>query len=232
MIGDRLKFERVRLGLSQTAFGEIAGAAKRTVIDWEKGATSPTAVQLSALVKHGLRVAYVLTGEVCAEDELPDAPLAQEIVDSYTAGRKETADDQEYVSVPLYDVRASAGHGVAVHSEQIVNHLAFRHDWLRAQFGVSRPDIALIEVYGDSMSPTLSNGDLVLIDTRVERVVGSSVYVLQHDGHLLVKRIQQMMDGSLVIKSDNPAYSPETVPAEQAGDVRVVGRVVWSGRRM
>lgn len=62
MIGDRLKEERERLGLTQPAFAAIAGVSKRTVIDWQNGVSSPTAVQLSALMAAGLDGAYLLTG--------------------------------------------------------------------------------------------------------------------------------------------------------------------------
>ena len=60
--GERLKEERARLGLSQPALGEIAGATKWTVINWEKGDSSPDAVQLGALAEKGLDVLYVVTG--------------------------------------------------------------------------------------------------------------------------------------------------------------------------
>lgn len=63
MLGDRLKNERVRLNLTQPAFAEIAGAAKRTVIDWEKGVSSPTASQLALLAAADLDVLYVVTGQ-------------------------------------------------------------------------------------------------------------------------------------------------------------------------
>lgn len=75
MIGDRLKAERERLGLTQPEFAEVAGAKKRTLIDWEKGVSSPTAVQLAALATVGVDVLYVLTGErsqpVAPTQELP-----------------------------------------------------------------------------------------------------------------------------------------------------------------
>lgn len=63
MIGERLKEERKRLGLTQPGLAEVAGAAKRTVIDWEKGVSSPTAAQLEALARVGMDVLYVVTGE-------------------------------------------------------------------------------------------------------------------------------------------------------------------------
>lgn len=59
----RLKQERERLGLTQPALADVAGAAKRTVVDWEKGVSSPTAVQLAALAVAGADVLYILTGQ-------------------------------------------------------------------------------------------------------------------------------------------------------------------------
>lgn len=63
MIGERLKSERERLRMTQPAFAEAAGAKKRTLIDWEKGISSPTAVQLAALIAIGVDALYILTGQ-------------------------------------------------------------------------------------------------------------------------------------------------------------------------
>ncbi len=87
MIDVRLKEERERLGLSQPLFAQAAGAAKRTLADWEKGVSSPTAVQLSALAKIGVDVLYILTGQrsqpVPESASLP--PRVRALVDNYEA---------------------------------------------------------------------------------------------------------------------------------------------------
>jgi len=62
MLNSRLKEERTRLGLTQQAFAEFSLAKKRTIADWEKGVSSPTAVQLEALSIIGFDVLYVITG--------------------------------------------------------------------------------------------------------------------------------------------------------------------------
>jgi len=67
MIGKRLKEERERLGFKQPDFALIAGASKRTLIDWEQGKTSPSAVQLSALSDAGADAQYIITGTRHAE---------------------------------------------------------------------------------------------------------------------------------------------------------------------
>lgn len=63
MINFRLKEERERLGLTQPQLAEVAMSSKRTVIDWEKGVSSPTTVQLAALAEAGADVLYIVAGQ-------------------------------------------------------------------------------------------------------------------------------------------------------------------------
>jgi phage repressor protein C with HTH and peptisase S24 domain len=137
-----------------------------------------------------------------------------------------------YVYVPRYEVAASAGGGAVIHSEQIVDHLSFKAEWVHNTLGVPVNDLALINVLGDSMEPVLSDGDLILIDMGTRRVKDNAIYVLQLNGSLLVKRIQRKLDGSVMVKSDNVIYEPEMVTTEMLNSLNVIGRVVWCGRRM
>lgn len=210
-IGARLREERERLGLNQTDFAGLGEASKHSQIDWENDKSAPNARFLAAIAEAGVDVRYVVTGERGATS-------------AHATGG--------FVMVPRYDVRASAGHGATVTSEQVVDHLAFREEWVRNALGVAQKDLALITVKGDSMEPTLSNGDLILVDMHTQSIGDNAVYVLRNDGQLLVKRVQRKLDGSIVIKSDNVAYDPETIDARSAGKLKVVGRVVWAGRRM
>lgn len=138
----------------------------------------------------------------------------------------------DFVLVPRYDIAGSAGHGSLVSSEQVVDYLAFRADWVRNVLGVAQKDLVLISVKGDSMAPTLSDGDLILVDRSRERIEDSGIYVIHLDDALLVKRIQRHLDGTLTVRSDNERYSAEQVSAESATSLRVVGRVVWACRRV
>lgn len=60
--GERLREERERLGLSQSAFGELGGVLKRAQINYEKGERQPDAAYLSAIADAGADVLYILTG--------------------------------------------------------------------------------------------------------------------------------------------------------------------------
>lgn len=107
MIGMRLKEERERLGFTQPAFAEIAGAKKRTLIDWEKGISSPTAVQLAALVRAGVDALYVLLGS-------SNRALTPDLTDNQNGATSHqlTSDEQELLA--LYRAAPLAGKMAAV----------------------------------------------------------------------------------------------------------------------
>ena len=61
-IFSRLKSEREKLGFTQPDVAELVGVGKTTVINWEKGASTPDATQLAKLSAAGADVVYILTG--------------------------------------------------------------------------------------------------------------------------------------------------------------------------
>ena len=133
---------------------------------------------------------------------------------------------------PRYEIEAGAGPGRDVQSEQVVDFVSFKEEWVKNFLRVPRENLALLSVKGDSMNPTLNDGDMILVDLRANRIDDSAIYVLEFDDALLVKRIQRKLDGSVVIKSDNSLYEPEVLQKDRAVELRITGRVVWSGRRM
>ncbi|EGV2900927.1 helix-turn-helix transcriptional regulator [Salmonella enterica] len=62
-IGQRLREERERLGLSQAALGEIGGVRKQAQLLYENGERKPDAAYLSAVSKFGVDIQYVIVGE-------------------------------------------------------------------------------------------------------------------------------------------------------------------------
>lgn len=62
-IAERLKEERERLGMSQTAFAALVGATRKTLFNWETGVASPSADALAEWAAHGLDALYVISGD-------------------------------------------------------------------------------------------------------------------------------------------------------------------------
>lgn len=136
--------------------------------------------------------------------------------------------DKAFVKVPRLDVEASAGSGSSVGGEITVGEYHFDARWLARLTRGKPTDLSIISVTGDSMAPTLGNGDDVLVNTG-DRRIRDGVYVLRRDDDLIVKRLGvSPASGSLTVASDNPAYPTWTdVPPET---IVVIGRVVWAGR--
>lgn len=135
------------------------------------------------------------------------------------------------VVVPRLALGASAGAGTLDEDERASDAMAFNERWLRDLGG--RPDsLSIIRVDGESMAPTLGNGDDIMVDRSdgAERL-RDGIYVLRLDDVLMVKRVAMTLRRDrFSIRSDNPAY-PSWEDIDPAS-VAIVGRVIWAGRRM
>jgi phage repressor protein C with HTH and peptisase S24 domain len=140
--------------------------------------------------------------------------------------------DDAYVLLPLYGVQGGAGAGTVVETEEVEDLLAFKREWITRELRSSPDDLSLIYVRGESMVPTLNPGDVILVERNHRATVSDGIYVIRMGEALLVKRLQFLPEGELMVTSDNPAYQPFRVSTrERAEDFSIIGRVVWAGRR-
>jgi phage repressor protein C with HTH and peptisase S24 domain len=193
---------------------------------WLKGEAEPSRERLVALARAaGVGVAWLAEGEgpVPAFEAVggggrrtggPDAALE--------------LDWSQFVLLPHRAEAAAAG-SVTPSNPSGTEWMALRHDWIRAVCKVEPGELVLETATGESMTPTIRDGNTLLIDTTDRTFRNYGIYVLEINGQRLVKRVQRKHDGSLVLISDNTAYQPDTVDKAAADDVTVVGRVVWSG---
>lgn len=247
-IGIRLKTAREKLGKTQSEFAEIAadfgapGVTRQSQAKYEKGLATASSAYLASIAAAGVDVLYVLTGiEAKAHQKLASLGQAMEIIDSIavtfeekkllgTALAKQML-HAEYVQVPHHNVQASAGGGSIISDESVVDHLAFKREWITQSLGCQPDKICVIQVRGDSMTPTINDADLLLLDLRLLSQKSEGVYVIQLQGSLLVKRLRFKMNGAVEVISDNPRYSTETLTNKEAEQLSVLGRVVWHGRK-
>lgn len=144
-----------------------------------------------------------------------------------TAPVGQRASMAEWADIPRLPLGASAGPGALTSEEIPSGRLRFSNRWLKAQ-GLEPAMLSVIEVEGDSMEPSLRDGDEILVD-RTPRPLRAGIHVIRLDDVLLVKRLEPGPGGTLRVISDNGAYPRTERPVE---DVEVIGRVVWKGGRL
>ncbi len=157
------------------------------------------------------------------DEGLLGAPAVRQ---SSSKGRKAS---DGLLRIKQLQVGASAGPG-SLADDEYAESMGFAPKWLR-RLGTDPANLSLIVVDGDSMDPTLGDGDDIMVDhSASSRPLRDGIYVLRMDDVLLVKRIAMGPSGKLTIRSDNPQYPDwDDVKPES---VNIIGRVVWTGRRL
>ena len=218
---DRLASERARFWPSQQLAADFFGVSRVTWGLCERGKATPSGDVLAGLAARGADVLYILTGARATASA------------SVATKESETSElnNLDFVLVPRHDVAASAGNGAVIHDEQIVDHLAFKREWLTQIMGCAPDKVCVIQVRGDSMTPTINDADLLLLDMRVVNQRSEGVYVIQLQGSLLVKRLRFKINGAVDVISDNQRYGTETLTSKEAEQLTVLGRVVWHGSK-
>ncbi|SMQ59422.1 Peptidase S24-like [Altererythrobacter xiamenensis] len=146
---------------------------------------------------------------------------------SYGAAPAATTSRGQWVDVPRLDVGASAGPGALPDAEVPFDAFRFSARWLREQ-GLEGAKLSAITVEGDSMEPLLRDGDEILVD-RAPRAFRDGVHVVRLGDTVMVKRVASQGAGRFALLSQNLAYPPVDVAAE---DLEIIGRVVWKGGRI
>ncbi|MCT2560069.1 S24 family peptidase [Tsuneonella sp. YG55] len=136
------------------------------------------------------------------------------------------------IEIPVLNVDASAGFGAIAESETAHTRFGFDERWLGRLTRAKSASLSIIHVLGDSMEPTLSDGDEVLVDASDQGSrLRDGIYVLRADDALVVKRVTLKPGGrKITISSDNSAY-PSWDDVDRS-EIQVVGRVIWFGRAL
>lgn len=212
---------RKELGLSQAEVSIRAfGRADNTAIQSLKKGSSPAIDRVAAMAK-------ALGLDLYLGPFRDPAPAECMVLES-----------GEYAHIPLHDALLAAGGGACNVSEEVVDSLAFKQDWLK-RLGIPASAARVARVHGDSMQPSLWHGDVILIDTNSSDPAirakdrkdqrRSPIYAIIDSGEARVKRVQRIATDAMLLLSDNPDYPPEVRQGKDLLDLTIIGRVAWWG---
>lgn len=137
---------------------------------------------------------------------------------------------EEPVLIPMRDVSASAGPGAENGEEPIIGYLRFPEAFVRS-WGRSLVSVEAIQARGDSMYPTIHDGQWVLIDRADCLLADGLVYGFRTPDGLRLKRFQKAIDGTPMLVSDNrDLYAVERLSPSDFNQLRVAGRAFLTPR--
>lgn len=159
-----------------------------------------------------------------------DAHYWQLTEDYETSGVSEESkpEFEKFVNISFLDIELAAGSGFCGAQESTQDLIPISKDWI-FENSYSEASLKAVTVRGDSMSPRIQDGDVLLINTADSKPNSGNVYAIAVDDELRVKRLVKRMDGSWIISSDNktnPAYVDETISHHNFEKLRIIGRAV------
>ncbi|MCZ4089359.1 S24 family peptidase [Sinorhizobium psoraleae] len=102
-------------------------------------------------------------------------------------------------------------------------------EWMLSRMGVRAPHVAAFPSQGDSMTPTINDGDVVFVDTRHRVPSPPGIYALADEfGGVIVKRLEVTSRPgeetiTVRISSDNPRHLDRELTLEE---ITIVGRYI------
>tara|TARA_E500000178_G_scaffold347857_1_gene401904 strand:- start:132 stop:797 length:666 start_codon:yes stop_codon:yes gene_type:complete len=120
-------------------------------------------------------------------------------------------------SVPEYSLQEFSGKGEFENSQSIDRYLKLPSDWLP-----EHDKICAVRVVGDSMYPSIGNGDSVVVEFQ-SACTSDGLYLVRIDNSLSIKRLQKEF-GLIRIISDNNIYREMNVKLNDNNDFNIIGR--------
>lgn len=219
-LSDRLRARTQQLGLSPAHVAEMAGVNRSFVYDILRGRSARPGIDRLADVARVLKVEREWLihgiGEVEGASPFIDNP------------------DDAFVAIAHATPRPSMGGGAVVAEDGDTPGRAyhFRQSWIRQKLKANPSQLRIMHVAGDSMVPTLQDGDAVLVDMTRQLPNPPGIFVLDDGMGLVAKRLEHIPNSdppAVRVISDNKLY-PEYERTDD--EIRIIGRIRWFAREI
>lgn len=204
---------------------QASGVSRNSQVAYEGGKTAPSVEYLFAIEELGVDLNALFGGH-------PEpSPAVDFLARRYIEGVNESDDMavSPTVLLPEIDIGYSMGGGLVIQDHAEAVAVPFPRNWLRPLIKGSFEQLFVARGEGDSMQPTLLDGDIVIIDTAQNAINSQDRLWCMTYGDLgMIKRVRTLPDGGIDVISDNPAVRSFKA---YDGEVQIIGRVVWIGRK-
>ncbi|MEV5031609.1 helix-turn-helix transcriptional regulator [Sphingobium sp. LMC3-1-1.1] len=113
---------------------------------------------------------------------------------------------------------------------EVLGLVPFKQDWLHGLYDGPLDKLKVVRGRGDSMEPTIREGDTILIDTSQRRLDDQDrIWAVAYGELGMIRRIKATPRGTWLLIPDNKVVNPDEATD---GEATLLGRVIWIGRRI
>lgn len=220
---DRLQLIlREKFNNNTSEFARAIGVAVTSLNRWLIGEADPSRTNLVRTAKaSGVSLQWLaIGGDYLAPTELQ------------LAAHNSDKDREGFALVDSFSVNVSAGFGSFNEGVTEPSGQEPYSDRLLADLGVKAHQCAVFWAKGNSMQPTIDNGDQLLVDLSKKEIQGNHIYLVQNGGSVWVKRVRMEWDGIELISDNKDEYKSIKISAEEAQSLQVIGQVVHIGHKL
>ena len=219
VIPERLRERIEACGTSQSELARKVGVSQSAIGKLAMG-ESYTSRYLRHIARELRTTEDYLTGATDDPDEGAPAPPTAEQIAEYLG----------MTLIPEIDLHFALGGGSYTDGPVSTALVPYRTDWLDRITRGNVADVFLTRGDGDSMMPTILDDDDVIVN-QSDRIITKQdrIWALGYGDLVAIKRVRRMANGQFLLMSDNPNVTPIEAYEDE---LRVIGRVIWIGRRM
>ncbi|MBN6064213.1 XRE family transcriptional regulator [Aggregatibacter actinomycetemcomitans] len=213
----RVKYMMDFNALSQQSLADQVGVSQQAIGQILKGDISNPKKILEIATALGVNPHWLKTGKG------PMEPTAQM---SSVSMQK---DDDHILRVDLLDAELAAHSSGIINAEypDVISTIFFTHEGVKRILGRTTTDgVYMFKVPTDSMAPTITQNDIVFIDTNVKEYIGEGVYSFNLNGETYIKRLQRLPTGVIMALSDNPLYHPFEITEALFDTAEIIGKFI------
>ena len=211
----RLQDKLYEQRISVNAFSKKVGVSQQAISKIIRGETLNPKNILEIATALGVNPHWLKTGEGS-----PDADVF-----AFTSEK----DDAHTLRVDLLDAELAAHSSGIINLEypDVISSIFFTHEGVKRILGRTTTDgVYMFKVPTDSMVPTITQNDIVFIDTNVKEYIGEGVYSFNLNGETYIKRLQRLPTGVIMALSDNPLYHPFEITESLFDTAEIIGKFI------
>ncbi|MDA5623531.1 helix-turn-helix transcriptional regulator [Pasteurella multocida] len=206
-------------------FARAVGVAQASLARWVKGEADPSRTNLVKVADvSGVSLDWLATGK----EEQPKNTIERSVEKV-----KDLTEEAVTMIASYSSINVSAGFGSFNEGVTKPDGKEPYSDNLLQSLRVTPDKCAVFWENGDSMSPTIADGDQLLVDlNKTEIKGGDKIYLVQKGESVWVKRVKMKWDGVELVSDNKDEYPPITISDEDAQNLQIIGQVVHIGKSL